>query len=103
MRLPSLFMRSMHGFGGALGFALGLALAGCNQVLGITDHEQMLERFAFAAVAKCYPGRLPGGRGDRAPDRGVRERCLPWTDALVRLCDPTVVERAVAQLRDTLL
>src|SRR6478736_4006979 len=61
------------------------------QPLGITDHEQMLERFAFAAVAKCYPGRLPGGRGDRAPDRGERERCLPWTDALVRLCDPTVV------------
>ena len=37
----------------------------------------MLERFAFAAVAKCYPGRLPGGRGDRAPDRGERERCRP--------------------------
>jgi uracil-DNA glycosylase len=51
----------------------------------------MLERFAFAAVAKCYPGRLPGGRGDRAPDRGERERCRPWTDALVRLCDPAVV------------
>ncbi|MDP9257034.1 MAG: uracil-DNA glycosylase, partial [Actinomycetota bacterium] len=37
------------------------------------------------------PGRLPGGRGDRAPDRGERERCRPWTDALVRLCDPAVV------------
>ena len=59
--------------------------------LGISDHESMLERFAFAAVAKCYPGRLPGGRGDRAPDRGERERCRPWTDALVRLTDPTVV------------
>jgi uracil-DNA glycosylase len=51
----------------------------------------MLERFAFASVAKCYPGRLPGGRGDRAPDRGERERCRPWTDAVVRLCDPAVV------------
>ena len=39
----------------------------------------------------AIPGRLPGGRGDRAPDRGERERCRPWTDALVRLCDPAVV------------
>jgi uracil-DNA glycosylase len=74
-------------FAGAAGRKLVTWLA----PLGITSHEEMLERFAFAAVAKCYPGRLPGGRGDRAPDRGERERCRPWTDALVRLCDPTVV------------
>jgi uracil-DNA glycosylase len=74
-------------FAGAAGRKLVTWLA----PLGITSHEEMLERFAFAAVAKCYPGRLPGGRGDRVPDRGERERCRPWTDALVRLCDPTVV------------
>jgi uracil-DNA glycosylase len=74
-------------FAGAAGRKLITWLA----PLGITDHESMLERFAFAAVAKCYPGRLLGGRGDRAPDRVERERCRPWTDALVRLCDPTVV------------
>ena len=74
-------------FAGAAGRKLVSWLA----PLGIADHDDMLERFAFAAVAKCYPGRLPGGRGDRAPDRGERERCRPWTDALVRLCDPTVV------------
>ena len=74
-------------FAGAAGRKLITWLA----PLGITDHESMLERFAFAAVAKCYPGRSPGGRGDRAPDRAERARCLPWTDALVRLCDPVVV------------
>ena len=74
-------------FAGAAGRKLVTWLA----PLGIASHEEMLERFAFAAVAKCYPGRVPGGRGDRAPDRGERERCRPWTDALVRLCDPTVV------------
>ena len=74
-------------FAGAAGRKLVTWLA----PLGIRSHEDMLERFAFAAVAKCYPGRVPGGRGDRAPDRGERERCRPWTDALVRLCDPTVV------------
>jgi len=71
--------------------AAGRKLIGWLAPLGIADHEGMLERFAFAAVAKCYPGRVPGGRGDRAPDRGERERCRPWTDALVRLCDPAVV------------
>jgi uracil-DNA glycosylase len=71
--------------------AAGRKLVGWLAPLGITDHASMLERFAFAAVAKCYPGRVPGGRGDRAPDRGERERCRPWTDALVRLTDPTVV------------
>jgi uracil-DNA glycosylase len=74
-------------FAGAAGRKLITWLA----PLGISDHESMLERFAFAAVAKCYPGRLPGGRGDRAPDRGERANCLPWTNALVRLIDPTVV------------
>jgi uracil-DNA glycosylase len=74
-------------FAGAAGRKLITWLA----PLGITDHESMLERFAFAAVAKCYPGRLSGGRGDRAPDRVERANCLPWTEALVRLIDPTVV------------
>jgi uracil-DNA glycosylase len=74
-------------FAGAAGRKLITWLA----PLGITDHESMLERFAFAAVAKCYPGRVPGGRGDRAPDRVERANCLPWTDALVRLIEPTVV------------
>jgi uracil-DNA glycosylase len=74
-------------FAGAAGRKLVAWLA----PLGIQSHEDLLERFAFASVAKCYPGRLPGGRGDRVPDRGERERCRPWTDAVVRLCDPTVV------------
>ncbi|HET6174465.1 MAG TPA: uracil-DNA glycosylase family protein [Gaiellales bacterium] len=78
-----------HGlpFAGAAGRKLITWLA----PLGISSHEEMLERFAFGAVAKCYPGRLPGGRGDRTPDRSERENCNPWTDALVRLLDPAVV------------
>src|SRR5690242_7775615 len=74
-------------FAGAAGRRLVAWLA----PLGITDHEGMLARFAFAAVAKCYPGRVPGARGDRAPSRDERARCLPWTDALVRLLDPPVI------------
>ncbi len=59
--------------------------------LGITDHESFLERFAVAAVIKCYPGRVAGGRGDRVPTRVERATCLPWTNAAVRLLDPRLV------------
>jgi uracil-DNA glycosylase len=71
--------------------AAGRKLISWLEPLGISAHEDMLERFAVAAVAKCYPGRLPGGRGDRMPDRAERARCRPWTDALVRLIDPLIV------------
>jgi uracil-DNA glycosylase len=59
--------------------------------LGVTDHESFLDLFAVAAVAKCYPGRVPGGRGDRVPTRVERANCLPWTNAVVRLLDPRLV------------
>ena len=73
----------------------GSRRAQARHLAGTARHHRatrsMLERFAFAAVAKCYPGRVPGGRGDRAPDRAERANCRPWTDALVRLLDPAVV------------
>jgi uracil-DNA glycosylase family 4 len=59
--------------------------------LGITDHASFLERFAVAAVIKCYPGRTAGGRGDRVPSRSERANCLPWTNAALRLLDPRLV------------
>jgi uracil-DNA glycosylase len=74
-------------FAGAAGRKLVTWLA----PLGIASHDDLLARFAFASVAKCYPGRVPGGRGDRAPDRSERENCRPWTDAVVRLLDPIVI------------
>ena len=84
-----------HHRAGAQAAVRGSRRAQARHLAGAARHRRatrsMLERFAFAAVAKCYPGRVPGGRGDRAPDRGERENCRPWTDALVRLCDPAVV------------
>ena len=74
-------------FAGAAGRTLIRWLA----PLGIATHDELLQRFAFSAVAKCYPGRHPGGRGDRAPDRVERAACLPWTEALVRLLAPSLV------------
>jgi uracil-DNA glycosylase len=59
--------------------------------LGVTDHDSFLAQFAVAAVAKCFPGTVPGGRGDRVPTRVERANCRPWTDATVRLLDPLLV------------
>ena len=60
--------------------------------MGITDHAaSFLDAFAVAAVLKCYPGRVAGGRGDRVPTRLERANCMPWTNAAVRLLDPRLV------------
>jgi uracil-DNA glycosylase len=59
--------------------------------LGVTDHESFLELFAVAAVMKCFPGTISGGRGDRVPTRAERAHCRPWTEATIRLLDPLLV------------
>jgi uracil-DNA glycosylase len=74
-------------FAGAAGRTLRRWLA----PLGITDHESFLDRFAVSAVAKCFPGTIVNGRGDRVPTRTERANCRPWTDAAVRLLDPQIV------------
>jgi uracil-DNA glycosylase len=74
-------------FAGAAGRTLRRWLA----PLGVTDHESFLDAFAVAAVAKCFPGTISDGRGDRVPTRIERANCRPWTDAAVRLLDPLVV------------
>ena len=45
----------------------------------------------MTAVMKCYPGRVPGGRGDRRPSPAELRNCAPWTDAVLRLLDPPLV------------
>jgi uracil-DNA glycosylase len=71
--------------------AAGRTLRRWLEPLGISDHESFLDRFAVAAVIKCYPGRQASGRGDRVPTRSERANCRPWTDAAVRLLDPSLV------------
>ena len=45
----------------------------------------------FAAVTRCYPGRLPGARGDRLPGPAERALCRPWLEEVVALVEPEVV------------
>jgi uracil-DNA glycosylase len=58
---------------------------------GLDDEDRFRDVFAMTAVMKCFPGRDPGGRGDRAPRPGQIERCMPWTHTLIRLLDPRLL------------
>ncbi len=45
----------------------------------------------FTAVTRCYPGRLPGAKGDRVPSLVEQEICRPWLDGVVEVVRPKVV------------
>jgi uracil-DNA glycosylase len=45
----------------------------------------------FAAITRCYPGRLPGAKGDRVPFPQEQLLCRPWLDELVEILNPRVI------------
>jgi uracil-DNA glycosylase len=45
----------------------------------------------FAAVTRCYPGRLPGAKGDRVPSPREQALCRPWLDELLQIVGPRIV------------
>ncbi len=48
-------------------------------------------RIHFAAITQCYPGRLPGAKGDRVPSPAEQALCRPWVDQMSELVRPRVV------------
>lgn len=73
-------------FAGAAGDKLRAWLA-----LGGVAPEDFWRKIHFSAVTKCYPGRLPGARGDRVPTPREQELCRPWLDAQLALLSPQIV------------
>jgi len=57
----------------------------------LEDEDRFRATFAMTAVMKCYPGRDPGGRGDRRPSPAQLANCAPWTAEALRLLDPSLV------------
>jgi uracil-DNA glycosylase len=53
--------------------------------------EDFWRKIHFGAVTRCYPGRVPGARGDRLPSPAERDLCRPWLDELMDLIRPRVV------------
>lgn len=57
--------------------------------LGV-DEEQFRSRVYMAAVARCFPGKAPGG-GDRKPDSGEIARCESWLSQEAAILRPRLV------------
>lgn len=60
-----------------------------NSVLGWTE-EETRNRFYFAAVCRCFPGKNPTG-GDRVPDPGEIANCSFWMQREFRILRPELI------------
>lgn len=58
---------------------------------GGIPRDDFYARIHFAAVTRCYPGRVSGARGDRLPSPEERAMCRPWLDELIATLEPEVV------------
>ncbi len=58
---------------------------------GGIPRSEFYARIHFAAVTRCYPGRLAGARGDRVPSPQEQALCRPWLDELVDVLRPEIV------------
>ncbi len=45
----------------------------------------------MTSITKCYPGRLPGGSGDRVPSRQEQELCRPHLEQEIALVNPALI------------
>ncbi len=54
------------------------------------DEAAFRERIYMAAVARCFPGKAPGG-GDRQPDRDEVARCRPFLERETHALRPELV------------
>lgn len=55
------------------------------------DEEAFFDTFYCASVTRCFPGRTPTGRGDRATTRGEQELCSRWLEAELPLLAPGLI------------
>jgi uracil-DNA glycosylase len=58
-------------------------------VLG-ADEATVRARIYISAVARCFPGKAPGG-GDRRPDPDEVERCHRWISGEVAVLAPRLI------------
>jgi uracil-DNA glycosylase len=55
------------------------------------DEETFYATFYCASVTRCYPGKAPSGRGDRAPTAPEQALCSFWRESELRLLQPCLV------------
>jgi uracil-DNA glycosylase len=55
------------------------------------DEDEFYETFYCAAVTRCFPGKPPSGRGDRAPTPVEQQLCAFWQDQELKLLRPRLI------------
>jgi uracil-DNA glycosylase len=55
------------------------------------EEDEFYATFYCVSVTRCYPGRSPGGRGDRPATPREIELCRFWLDWDLRLLRPAVI------------
>jgi len=55
------------------------------------EEDVFYATFYCASVTRCYPGRAPGGGGDRTPTAREQELCAFWREWELRLLRPTLI------------
>ena len=55
------------------------------------DERSFRTTHYMTAVTKCYPGRSPNGKGDRAPTRAEQKLCAPFLQRELALVQPEII------------
>jgi len=55
------------------------------------DEDEFYATFYCASLTRCYPGKAPSGRGDRAPTPREQELCAFWREWELRLLRPALL------------
>ncbi len=77
-------------FGRPFAWTAGKTMFGWfERALGI-DEARFRATIYMAAVARCFPGKAPGG-GDRKPDAEEVARCETWLEREVAILEPELV------------
>ena len=82
--------RTDHETGGFYVGPAGRKLRGWLEEAGLSEDDQA-SRVYFAAITRCFPGRLPGSSKDRLPSKSEQKLCRSWLDAEISTVNPKVV------------
>lgn len=58
---------------------------------GFSGDDDVRDRVYMTAMTTCFPGRRPGGQGDRRPSAREVALCSSWLDALLELLRPRLI------------
>lgn len=70
--------------------ASGVLLRGWFERAGFPP-ESFLDSWYFTSLTKCFPGKVAGGKGDRAPSAAERRLCASWLEGEIALVRPAII------------